>query len=492
MKQSRYQIPGFDEEYGHYMNQLAGVLDVLHEGICISNAKGVIIKMNPMYEKLAGVSPLAMLDKKVSFLNSKDGIFDEAEPNAELVAKEKGYFKGAVSPVILKTKKPANAIQKTKGGKWNLLHGYPLFDDKGDVALVVTFVRDISHLTLFSEQQMAYHKDIYAKFRKTINVIDSDQSNSPELIIKSPKMKALWTQMEKIAHTDATVLVLGETGVGKGEIARQIHTQSDRCSEVFFKADCASIPENLMESEFFGYSKGAFSGANQDGKEGYFSAAQNGTIFLDEIGEVPLQMQSKLLRVLQDQEILRLGSLTPKKVNVRVIAATNIDLEKAAENGEFRQDLFYRLNVSVLRVPPLRERMEDIMPLAQFFLKRYNTKYRRKIAFSEAASLLMLQHGWPGNVRELKNMVQGIVINCETDVIEPEDLPRALHKNAQPHSVGNLMYSDQDVAGKSLKQIVGKIERDILQRAFKEHGSLSKVGKLFNVDRTTVARKLKK
>ncbi len=422
MKKSRYQIPGFDEEYGHLMDQLTGVMDVLHEGICISSAEGVIIKMNPMYERLAGVSPEAMLGKKVSFLNSKEGIFDEPEPDAEMVQKEQGYFKGPVSPIILKTKKPANAIQRAKGGLWNLLHGYPLFDEKGDVAMVVTFVRDISHLTLFREQQMAYHKDIYNQFRKTINVIDSDQSNSPELIIESPSMKSLWAQMKKIANTDATVLVLGETGVGKGEIARQIHTMSSRCRDVFFKADCASIPENLIESEFFGYAKGAFSGANQEGKAGYFSAAEGGSIFLDEIGELPLLMQSKLLRVLQDQEIMQLGSLKPKKVDVRVIAATNVDLEKAVEDGDFRQDLYYRLNVSVLRVPPLRDRVEDIMPLAQFFLKRYNVKYRTKIAFSEEASLLLLQHSWPGNVRELKNMIQGIVINCETDVIEPEDL----------------------------------------------------------------------
>ncbi len=492
MKQSRYQIPGFDQEYGHLLDQLTGIMDVLHEGICISNSEGVIIKMNPMYTRLAGVSPEAMLGKKVSFLNSKEGIFDAPEPNAELVQQEKGYFKGPVSPVILRTKKPANGIQRRKGGEWNLLHGYPLFDEKGDVAMVVTFVRDISHLTLFSEQQMAYHKDIYDHFRKTINVIDSDQSNSTELIIKSPKMESLWAQMKKVAQTDATVLVLGETGVGKGEIARQIHSMSRRCREVFFKADCASIPDNLIESEFFGYSKGAFSGANQEGKDGYFSAAEDGSIFLDEIGELPIMMQSKLLRVLQDQEIMQLGSLKPKKVDVRVIAATNVDLDKAVEDGDFRQDLYYRLNVSVLRVPPLRERVEDIMPLAQFFLKRYNMKYRRKIGFSEEASLLLLQHGWPGNVRELKNMIQGIVINCETDVIEPDDLPRAVHRNAQKHCADSLVYSDVDVAGKTLKQITAKIERDILQRAFKEYGSLSKVGKLFKIDRTTVARKLKK
>lgn len=490
MKKKQYQTPDFHKKYSHLMAELDSIIDILHEGVCISNAEGVIIRMNPMYEKLSGLSPEKLLGKKVSFLNSKQGVFDEAEPNAERVEKENGIFRGAVSPLILKTKKPANSIQKTKGGNRNLLHGYPLLDENGDVALVVTFIRDINHLTLFKERQMAYHKDIYAKFRATINVIDSEQSNPPDLIIKSPKMKSLWTQLLKIAPTDATVLVLGETGVGKGEIARQLHAHSNRVGEVFFKADCAGIPESLIESEFFGYAKGAFSGANQQGKPGYFAASESGTIFLDEIGELPVTMQAKLLRVLQDQEVMQLGSIAPQKVDVRIIAATNVDLEQAVSDGEFRQDLFYRLNVSVLHIPPLRERQEDIVPLAKFFLKTCNAKYRKKISFTDDALALLLQHNWPGNVRELKNMIEGIVINCETNVIEPEDLPMALQKKSQTNAAGTIVYSEKELSGQSLKQIVGNIERKILMQAFKELGSMTKVARQFNIDRTTVSRKL--
>lgn len=490
MNKSRYEVPEFQEKYSHLLERLEGILDILHEGICISNADGVIIKMNPMYERLAGVTPESMLGKKVSFLNSEKGVFDVPEPNAEKVERAKGIFIGPVSPLILKSKRPANSVQQTSGGRKNLLHGYPVLNDDGDVELVVTFVRDISHLTLFKEQ-MAYHKDILGKFRSDISAVEPELANTSSFIVASPKMKEVMAQTKKIAPTNTTVLILGDTGVGKGEISRQIHAKSKRDGKVFFYADCTSIPESLVESELFGYASGAFSGAKRGGKPGYFELAAGGTIFLDEIGELSLPMQSKLLRFLQDKEIMQVGSITPKKIDTRIITATNVNLEEAVASGKFRQDLYYRLQVSVLRVPPLLERIEDIQPLAEFFLQRYNSKYKKQQYFSDATLKLLLQHSWPGNVRELKNMIQGIVIVNESNVIEPFDLPRLIPTKQIGRDRVKSVFSDKLYADKSLKSIMADIEYDILHQALEDQGSMTKVAKLFQVDRTTVSRKLR-
>lgn len=490
MDKSKYEVPDFQEKYGHLLGQLDDILNVLHEGVCISNAQGIILKMNPMYERLSGLPPEALLGKKVSFLNSKEGVFDEVDPNADFAEKRKGIFSGAVSPLVLKSKRPANSVQQTSGGAKNLLHGYPLLDDKGEVKLVVTFIRDISHLTLFKEQ-MAYHNDILGKFLSDGRSIKPKQTAGLPFIAKSPVMQDVMAQVKKVAPTDATVLILGDTGVGKGEIARQLHAESKRADSIFFNADCTSIPEALVESELFGYAAGAFTGARRSGKPGYFELAADGTIFLDEIGELPLPMQTKLLRVLQDQEIMQVGSLNPKKVNTRIIAATNINLEEAVADGRFRQDLYYRLCVSVIHIPSLRERVEDIPPLAALFLQQYNTKYRKGLTFSEEALAALLEYSWPGNIRELQNLIQGLVITSGKELIEPIDLPQPMQvQEARPCPPG-FEVSDNISTGKSLKDIMAGIEFEILQQALLEHGSMTKVAKLFGLDRTTVSRKLR-
>lgn len=487
MGKKKYEVDYFQEKYGHYFNSMDAILNVLHEGICISNAQGTILKMNPMYERLSGLSPEKLLGKKVSFLNGKNGVFDAAEPHAHRVEQKKGIFKGAVSPVILKLKRPASSIQQTSGGRKNLLHGYPVLDANGDVELVITFIRDISHLTLFKEQ-IEYHKDIFQKF--WLNIRDNNPKiSAPEaIIIESPAMKRLMVQLKKVAATDATVLILGDTGVGKGEVARQIHTQSNRSDNTFFCADCTSIPENLIESELFGYAPGAFSGARREGKPGYFDIAAGGTIFLDEIGELSLPMQAKLLRVLHDQEVMQIGGLKPRKIDTRIIAATNVNLEQAVANGTFRQDLYYRLQVSVLHIPPLKERREDIKPLARHFLQRYNLKYRKQFYFSDEAMEILLEHSWPGNVRELQNMIQGIVITHEKEIITPMDLPRIMPQKSTSLPGAHTLTKNQ--LKKPLKQIMADIELEILQQAMEKYKSTEKVAELFQVHRTTIVRKL--
>ena len=249
----------------------------------------------------------------------------------------------------------------------------------------------------------------------------SRQGKGPYIVGKSLAMQDVQRQMERVAPTRATVLLLGESGVGKTLIARIIHQLSDRKTFPFVKVNCASIPENLLESELFGYEKGAFTGATSS-KPGRFEEAHQGTIFLDEIGELPLGLQSKLLRVLQDREFERLGSNQTRVVDVRVLAATNRALASLADQGDFRQDLYYRLSVFPMDVPPLRERSEDIPRLINHFLTKMAQEYGRTLTLSSQALAVLTSHHWPGNVREMENLLERLVIMADTDRVDLDTL----------------------------------------------------------------------
>jgi transcriptional regulator with PAS, ATPase and Fis domain len=322
-------------------------------------------------------------------------------------------------------------------------------------------------------------------------------------------MVALNQQLESVAVTDATVLLQGETGVGKDVFARRIHQASSRVGKPFVKVDCPTIPESLFESELFGYAPGAFSGAQTKGKLGLLEMADKGTLFLDEIGELPLAMQAKLLRVLQDREFLRVGSTKVRKVDVRVVSATNRDLEEEVGEGRFRSDLFYRLRVAVLTLPPLRERQADILPLANHFLERYARRYNKRLSFEAAATAVFSQYQWPGNIRELENLIQSLVITNQNGKILLADLPSNMVgrlsdscRNLTPPeptealaTVPELCFPqlphELEEGNRSLKAIMGDIERQILTYALKKHGSHAKVARRFKIDRSTLFRKLR-
>ena len=276
--------------------------------------------------------------------------------------------------------------------------------------------------------------------------------------------------------------------MGKDVLARFTHALSPRHDKLLLKVDCGGISEALTESELFGYMPGAFTGASSKGKAGYFEIADGSTIFLDEVGELPLSMQTRLLRVLQDGEIVRVGASRPRKVDVRVIAATNRDLAESVEAGTFRRDLFYRLNVATVRIPPLRERREDIRVLAEFFLDRYTAKYHKALAFMDVTLDMMASHAWPGNVRELENLVHSLVITLNGPLISPRDLPAhiisGMNAEIEPH-IGTI-----PTAGRPLREIMAEVERDFLQKALAVHGSVQRVAELYHVDRSTIFRKL--
>ena len=440
-----------------------GILDVLSDGVYISDRNGITLKVNTMYEQLTGLKKEELLGRHVLEL-VRDGKYDIA-----------------LNPEIVKSGQPKTSVQMTKIGKKVFLSGHPVFDKNGQVAMVVTFVRDVTLLSQLQDQ-MGHQQELLDRFRSEAHYISNKSAAHSYAEVQSPRMQKLIGLMDVLAKSDATVLLLGETGVGKGVAARRIHEKSPRSRQPFFKVDCTTIPENLIESELFGYEAGAFSGAQAKGKAGLFEMAEKGTLFLDEIGELSLPAQAKLLRALQDQEIMRVGSTAVLRVDVRFIAATNRDLQKAVEQGTFRRDLYYRLKVGVLELPPLRERREDILPLVENFLDLFNHKYKKKVCISEEAAQLLTEYRWPGNVRELENFVQSMVVIRESETLQVADLP---HYMAQ-----SRVCIDQ--RGGPLNEIMEEMEKELLRTALQEKKSVAAVAGYYKVDRTTIFRKLKR
>jgi transcriptional regulator with GAF, ATPase, and Fis domain len=306
------------------------------------------------------------------------------------------------------------------------------------------------------------------------------------IIGESPMMKRLFEQLRKVVNTRVTVLIEGETGTGKELIASAVHYWSERRDKLFVAQNCAAMPENLLESELFGHKKGSFTGATDD-KKGLFELADGGTLFLDEVGEMPLNLQAKLLRALQEGEIRPIGGNVTKKVDVRIVAATNRDLEKEVAEGRFREDLFYRLKVFPLRVPPLRERREDVPLLAGHFLKRYAQEFGRNVrGFSQQAMELLSAYKWPGNVRELENEVQRLVIQIDDGgFVEPD------HLSPRIRQVENILDKVHPRKG-TLKEMMEQVEKWILLEALREHdNNKSQTAKTLGITREGLHKKLK-
>ena len=298
------------------------------------------------------------------------------------------------------------------------------------------------------------------------------------MVGKSPKMEEVFEKIAAVAKTDVTVLITGETGTGKELVARAIHENSHRKEGMFVAVNCGALPENLLESELFGHEKGAFTGAYKR-EIGRFELANGGTIFLDEIGELPLHLQVKLLRVLETGEFQRVGSPRTLKTDARVIAATNTDLEKAVEEGRFRKDLYYRLNVVQIKLPPLRERREDIPLLVQHFLEKYGPD--KEIA--PETMKILLSYDWPGNVRELENVIESSCVLCRTNVITPDDLPEYLREKARPR---RRLPPDGDMT-------LAAVEREHIKFVLEQNNwNITRSAEILGIDRVTLYNKIKK
>lgn len=326
---------------------------------------------------------------------------------------------------------------------------------------------------------------------RTEEEIKKDIFNISKMIIEDSKMVEVLKMANKVSKVNTTVLVHGETGVGKEGIAKYIHYNSLRKEESFVAINCGAIPKNLIESELFGYEAGAFTGANKQGKIGLFELADKGTIFLDEVGELSQEVQVKLLRVIQEKEIERVGGLKPIKVDVRIIAATNRDLKAMIEENLFREDLYYRLSVFPISIPSLRERKDDIIPLTKFFTDEINKMYGIKSSFSEDALMALKGYSWPGNIRELKNIVERSLVMSDSKVITEKDLPEVISKNTQIDEI-EFSISNLSIKGYSLKDIIQKIEEEIIEDSMRRYGNIRMAAKALGVNPSTIVRKRQK
>ena len=361
-----------------------------------------------------------------------------------------------------------SAVEAMKTGAFDYLEK-PL--DRED--LLMTIQRALEHVTLLRENRV-----LHKKLEETQGI--------PTIIGEHPKIKEVFRVINKIAPTNSTVLIYGESGTGKEMVARAIHDRSPRKERPFFAINCAAIPDTLIESELFGHEKGSFTGASSR-ELGLFEAADGGTVFLDEIGEMNVAMQAKLLRTIQEKEIRRVGGKSNIPVDVRIISATNKDLETEIKRGRFREDLFYRLNVLRINLPPLRERGSDIAALAEFFVKKYGKASGMQFkGISKAALKLLMNYSWPGNVRQLESVIERGVLMAESDLIQPEDLPAEVHEES---GFGGKLHLELPVEGLSIEEL----ERGLIIKAMDRTGwVIAKAAPLLGMSYKTLQYRLEK
>lgn len=439
------------------------LLDYTSDAIFIDDDNGNTVYVNKACEEIYDVSRDDVIGKNIDFLE------------------EERIFYPSVAKLVYKNKKQATILHSNKNGKQLLTTGAPILDDKGNIKNVVSTSRDITELiTLRNKLEDAqYQLEEIKEFKKDIDDYD-------DFIVRSKQMAKVIQLGRKLSQIDSTVLITGESGVGKGKVARYIHKLGTRKNKPFVKVNCGAIPEALIESELFGYEAGSFTGSSKKGKKGLFELAQYGTIFLDEIGELPLNLQVKILTAIQDKEVQRVGAVKPVHIDVRIIAATNRDLKKMVEEGDFREDLYYRLNVVPIHIPPLRIRPEDIIPLTRHFLKKYNEKFNSRKRMDPNTINSLMQYDWPGNVRELENIIERVVITSTHNTITPDVLPEQIFESKEEDFVIKIPK------GKDFKEIIEGVEKHLLEEALRKHKTTRALASSFGISQPTIVRKLNK
>jgi transcriptional regulator with PAS, ATPase and Fis domain len=437
-----------------------------YDEIMVTDDKGKIISVNnPVCEEYYNLNEMHLINTNVKELE------------------DKGFFKPSVTLKVIKEKKLISILQKTQTGKVLMVYGLPVFDNSFKLSKVFSTSKDLTEIYTLKEKLSKTEK-LMEKYYLKLKEIKNEQNLFENVIYKSLQMRHLIDLIKRISTVDSHIILNGESGVGKTLFAKIIHKLSNRRSNEFVSINCGAIPENLLESELFGYEKGAFTGAKNEGKIGYIELANNGTLFLDEISELPLQMQVKLLKVLDEKSFTRVGSTKPIKSDFRLIAATNKDLEKLTKENKFREDLFYRLNVIQINIPPLRERKDDIPLLVNFFIEKYNKKYNTNKRLDPKVLDVFSEYKWPGNVRELENIIERLVVTIDKDLIEKSDLP-SFFSNQDYQTV----QIDQVLP---LKKSIDNLEKQLLGKVYEIHKNTYKVAEVLGISQSSVVRKLKK
>lgn len=395
---------------------LEAAFNLSEVGFTLSDENGVVIKINPSQVRITGHSPDKTLGRCMADIEAEN-------------------FNQSATMQVVKTKKPVTLEQPLPSGKSYLVYGQPYFDPGGQLKYVIcNLVDNTQHNYIRQELEAAKNKNI--ELKKTVSQLKEIVDMQRSLVYISDRMRSVIGLCDKIAHYDSTVLILGPSGAGKEVIADYIYQKSLRHDKPFIKINCAAIPESLLESELFGYESGAFTSAKAHGKKGLLEMADRGTILLDEIGDMPLHLQSKLLRVIQEGEFYQVGATKPTQVDVRIIASTNRDLKSMSETGQFRHDLYYRLSVIQLTIPSLDERREDIPPLIRFFVKKFNKKYSLHKELTYETIEYLKDRPYKGNIRDLQNVIERIVLLTPNNIIGIDEVEMALSTDSQDTEEG--------------------------------------------------------
>lgn len=438
-------------------------MDATFDYITVTDENGVFLKVSKSCEEIFGVS-----ESEVIGVSAYD-------------LEKRGIFSHSATIEALKNKKKITLVQETASGKRLFVTGIPMFNEDGKVKGIINITKDITENERL-KKQLEEAEYMLECFRK--EDISKQIKGENVILGNSISMKKIIDLIQHIANIDTTVILLGETGVGKSFIAKMIHKISKRRNQPFIQINCGAIPESLLESELFGYEEGAFTGAAKTGKKGLFEVAGEGTIFLDEIGELSLQLQVKLLNVLQEKQAYKVGSIKPFNIKARIISATNKDLKKLVQKGKFREDLYYRINIVPVTIPPLRERVDDIPIFIKHFLEKYNKKYNLSKQISAKSVKMLTLYNWPGNIRELENTVERLIVTCNKSIIEESYISNII----KPY----YKYIYEINESMPLKKAKEELEKQILLKSLEVHKTTRKIAEVLKVDQSTVVKKLKK
>ncbi|MFF2853630.1 sigma-54 interaction domain-containing protein [Peribacillus sp. NPDC058002] len=454
--------------------ELNKIIETSNNNILITDQDGIILYSNPKLWEIYGMESDSYIGTSVYQLVSE------------------GLLTPSINAIVLKEKKAMRIMQETRTGHVVMSTGYPIFNKDGLLVRAISYGQDQTEILQLQDQFEQLQRKIKG-YQTEVEDLREKELDYHYLIARSNETKHILKTIHNVAKTDATILLLGPSGVGKSTFARAVHDQSNRKKEPFIEVNCSTIPESLFESEIFGYEPGSFTGANKQGRQGLIEQADSGTLFLDEIGELPLAMQAKLLKVLQEKKIKRIGGKKESHINFRLVAATNQDLKEMVSQGKFRLDLFYRLNVIPIQIPALHERKEDIPLLIQHHLQKTSDKYQKFKKIHPSTYEVLTHYHWPGNIRELENLIERLILTIEEPIIFPEHLPQSITGQIEQPEDSTFLAIEQDCEENfDLKKTLERVERQLIAKAWKKCRTTYEMAEHLGISQPTVIYKLKK
>lgn len=441
------------------------ILNAMFDDLAIVDRNGIMIYVTEGFEQNYKVRKADVLGKTVEEL-------------------EKNYtFNPSVARKVFENNGPVIMSHSNRDGNYVIVKGVPIYDERGQIKYVASYVVNSYEIKSLQQERERLTEKL-EEYQRALAKLQDQYDTMKQGLTDLSGSRNVVEAINKIKQYDVSVLFMGESGVGKTTFARYLHENGSRADGPFVEISCGAIPENLLESELFGYEKGSFTGANKEGKVGLIETANGGTLFLDEIGELPLKLQAKLLKVLQEKTLMRIGGTTEIQVDFRLITATNKDLQQMVEERAFREDLFYRINVITIDIPPLRKRHDDTVTFIKYFLDKYNLKYGEKKSLNTESMRILSKYRWPGNIREMENTIERLIIMSEGDVITVEDLPGQIFRDG-------FDKLEAVESGKDFNTLIKEYESFIINKAVQRYKTSVQVAKHLGISQPTAARKIK-